>query len=50
MAETAKILSPEKTILHSAPDAGCSLSESITAQDVIDLKKKYPKGKSRLLC
>ncbi|MBI4361128.1 quinolinate synthase NadA [Candidatus Micrarchaeota archaeon] len=42
MAETAKILSPEKTVLLPAPDAGCSLSESITAQDVRDLKKKHP--------
>ena len=42
MAETAKILSPDKLVLHPSPEAGCSLSESITAQDVIDLKKKYP--------
>lgn len=42
MAETAKILSPEKTVLLPAPDAGCSLSESITAEDVRELKKKHP--------
>ena len=42
MAETAKILSPDKLVLHPSPEAGCSLSESITAQDVIDLKEKYP--------
>ena len=42
MAETAKILSPEKTVLMPAPEAGCSLSESITAADVRALKEKYP--------
>jgi quinolinate synthase len=42
MAETAKILSPEKEVLLPAPEAGCSLSESITAADVRALKKKYP--------
>ena len=42
MAETAKILSPEKTVLLPAPDAGCSLDESITAEDVRRLKQKYP--------
>ena len=42
MAETAKILNPTKTVLLPAAKAGCSLAESITAQDVRDLKKKYP--------
>tara|TARA_B100001175_G_scaffold143585_1_gene121894 strand:- start:5906 stop:6979 length:1074 start_codon:yes stop_codon:yes gene_type:complete len=42
MAETAKIVSPHKTILHPSPDAGCSLSDGITSEDVVDLKKKYP--------
>jgi quinolinate synthase len=42
MAETAKILSPEKTVLIPAEKAGCSLAESITAEDVRDLKKRYP--------
>ena len=40
MAETAKILSPEKLVIHPSPEAGCSLSESITAEDVKKLKKK----------
>ncbi len=41
MGETAKILSPEKEVL--VPDvAGCSLAESITAENVRELKKKYP--------
>lgn len=42
MAETAKILSPNKKVLIADLKAGCSLAESITRQDVIDLKKKYP--------
>jgi quinolinate synthase len=42
MAETAKLLNPEKTVLLPAKRAGCSLAESITAQDVRDLKARYP--------
>jgi quinolinate synthase len=42
MAETAKILSPGKLVLHPAPDAGCSLSESITAADVQRLRAENP--------
>ncbi|MCB9853542.1 MAG: quinolinate synthase NadA [Phycisphaerales bacterium] len=42
MAETAKILSPEKTVLLPAKVAGCSLAASITAADVRDLKRRYP--------
>lgn len=42
MAETAKILSPEKTVIVPRRDAGCSLADSITAADVRNLKKKYP--------
>jgi len=42
MAETAKILSPSKRVLLPAPDAGCSLSDSITAADVRELKAKHP--------
>lgn len=42
MAETAKILSPDKEVLLPAAEAGCSLSESITAADVRALKKKHP--------
>ncbi|MBN1305721.1 MAG: quinolinate synthase NadA [Anaerolineales bacterium] len=42
MAETAKILNPSKTVLLPAEKAGCSLAESITAEDVRALKKKYP--------
>ncbi len=42
MAETAKIVSPHKTVIHPSPEAGCSLSDGITAQDVRDLKTQYP--------
>lgn len=42
MAETASILSPGKTILIPDPDAGCSLSESITADQLRDWKAKHP--------
>ncbi len=42
MAETAKIMSPDKTVLIPDPKAGCSLSESITGKDVRLLKEKYP--------
>jgi quinolinate synthase len=42
MAETAKILNPEKTVLLPAEKAGCSLAGSITAGDVRALKKRFP--------
>jgi quinolinate synthase len=42
MAETAKILSPEKTVLIPDPDAGCSLAESITADQLREWKAKHP--------
>jgi len=42
MAETAKILNPTKTVLLPAEKAGCSLAESISAEDVRALKRKYP--------
>ncbi|MBE3596617.1 MAG: quinolinate synthase NadA [Hydrogenibacillus sp.] len=42
MAETAKILNPEKTVLIPSPKAGCSLAESITAEDVRHLRAAFP--------
>lgn len=42
MAETAKILSPDKTVLIPSSKAGCSLAASITAEDVRSLKSRFP--------
>ena len=42
MAETAKILSPNKKVLIPDMRAGCSLADSITADDIRLLKQKYP--------
>ena len=42
MAETAKLMSPDKKVLLPDMLAGCSLSSSITGEDVRNLKKKYP--------
>ncbi|MCY3730815.1 MAG: quinolinate synthase NadA [Rhodospirillaceae bacterium] len=42
MAETAKILNPEKTVLIPDLRAGCSLAASITGEDVRRLKARYP--------
>ena len=42
MAETASILSPDKTVLLPDLDAGCSLAESITADDLRAWKAQHP--------
>ncbi|MBU1694571.1 MAG: quinolinate synthase NadA [Verrucomicrobia bacterium] len=42
MAETAKILNPGRTVLLPAERAGCSLAESITAEDVRRLRLEFP--------
>ncbi len=42
MAETAKILNPDRMVLLPARVAGCSLASSITADDVRALKERYP--------
>jgi quinolinate synthase len=42
MAETAKILNPDKTVLLPSLEAGCSLAGSITAEDVRQLRHRYP--------
>jgi len=42
MAETAKLLNPDKTVLIPDVRAGCSLAESITAQDVRAMRREHP--------
>lgn len=42
MAETAKLLNPEKTVLIPDMRAGCSLAESITAADIRKLRERHP--------
>lgn len=42
MAETSKILNPDKRVLIPDREAGCSLAASITAQDVRELKRRFP--------
>lgn len=42
MAETAKILNPSKKVYVPSCNAGCSLSEAVTGEDVRRLKVKYP--------
>ncbi len=42
MAETAKLMNPEKTVLIPDMGAGCSLADSITPEDVRRLRAKHP--------
>lgn len=42
MAETAKILNPNKTVLIPDASAGCSLADSITPEDVDRLRARHP--------
>ena len=42
MAETAKIVNPAKTVLIPSLEAGCSLAESITGEDVRALRRRHP--------
>src|SRR6266571_6580778 len=42
MAETAKILAQDRTVLIPEPRAGCSLADTITAQQVRDWKAEHP--------
>ena len=42
MAETAKILNPEKRVLIPSPKAGCSLAESLDAEQLRRIKERHP--------
>lgn len=42
MAETAKILSPDKKVVLAAPHAGCPMAEQFTPDEVISFKKEHP--------
>jgi quinolinate synthase len=42
MAETAKLIAPEKTVLIPDLEAGCSLADGITGEDIRKLRRQYP--------
>ncbi len=42
MAETCKILSPEKTVILSAPSAGCDMADQMDRDYIREVKKQYP--------
>lgn len=42
MAETVKILSPEKRVILSHPQAGCPMAEQFSAEDILKLKEEHP--------
>lgn len=42
MAETVKILSPDKKVLLSHPEAGCPMAEQLTVEELRRLKEQYP--------
>ncbi len=45
MAESASILSPEKTVLLPRPEAGCPLADTITVEELKRTKEQYPEAK-----
>ncbi len=45
MAESAKVLSPQKRVLLPRMDAGCPMADMITAEELREMKREYPKAK-----
>jgi quinolinate synthase len=46
MAESAKILNPEKTVVHPNTKAKCPMAAMVTAKDIIELKEAHPKAEA----
>jgi len=44
MAESAKILSPQKTVLMPCPSAGCSMADMASGKALVELKEKHPEA------
>lgn len=44
MAESAKILNPDKKVFLPRHDAGCPMADMVTPEDILELRKKYPKA------
>ena len=42
MAETVKVLSPDKKVLLSSGEAGCPMAEQLSVEELKELKKQYP--------
>lgn len=42
MAETVKILSPQKTVILANSEAGCPMAEQITKEEILEIKKQHP--------
>lgn len=45
MAETVKILSPDKKVILSQSGAGCPMAEQISKDEILNMKKQYPEAK-----